>query len=62
MTKCDSGQVYPLRFALIFCLDVFSAVTDLMIFSLSPRIENKQRLLKEVRVADIFETYTKRIE
>ena len=62
MITCDPEQVYPLRFALIFCLDVLSAVTDLMIFALSPRIENKQRLLKEIRVADIFETYTKRIE
>ena len=59
---CNPDQVYPIRFALIFCLDVFSAAIDLMIFSLSPRIEKKQSLIKEVRVADIFENHKKRTE
>ena len=40
LLTCNSKQVYPLRYATVFCLDVASAVTDLMIFALSPKTEN----------------------
>ena len=51
--RCDKGEVYPLQFLLIFALDVVSATVDLIIFIVSPKIENKRKLLKQARMADI---------
>ena len=51
--RCDKGEVYPLQFLLIFALDVVSAIVDLIIFIVSPKIENKRKLLKQARMADI---------
>ena len=42
---------------MIFALDVLSALTDLTIFIVSPKIENKRSRLKEARKADIETTH-----
>lgn len=56
--RCDKDhtQVYPLQFLAVFLLDVLSAITDLIIFIVSPKIVNKSKRLKEVRCADINNT------
>ena len=57
---CDGQRVYPLRFLLVFTLDVLSAFTDMIIFLVSPRIENKRKRLKMARQADINAQFEKR--
>ena len=52
--RCDEGTAYPMRFLLIFALDVISAIIDLIIFFVSPKIENKRKRLKMARQADIL--------
>jgi hypothetical protein len=42
-----------MRFLLIFALDVFSAIIDLIIFFATPSIENERKRMKQARIADI---------
>ena len=53
--RCDvkGDDVYPRQFLAIFLLDVISAITDLIIFIVSPKIDNKSKRLREARKADI---------
>ena len=45
---------------LVFALDVVSAIVDLLIFIVSPKIEDRRKRLREARQADIEATTQKR--
>ena len=45
---------------LVFALDVVSAIVDLLIFIVSPKIEDRRKRLREARQADIEATSQKR--
>ena len=47
------GKAYPLQFLLIFLLDTVSALADLLIFVISPKITSKRNRIKQARIADI---------
>ena len=51
--ECTKGCPYPIRFSLIFLVDFFAATLDLLIFVCSPKTQNKQERLKEMRIATI---------
>ena len=59
---CTDGPVYPLRFLLIFALDVVSSITDLIIFICMPKILNEKKRLKMARQADIEQMIISRRE
>ena len=59
---CNKGYAYPLRFLLVFALDVISALIDLIIFIVSPKIENRRKRLRDARQADIEAAAAKRIK
>ena len=46
---------------MIYALDVTSALIDLIIFFVSPKIENKRKRLKMARQADIIQSTDQKI-
>ena len=50
------GQAYPLQFLLVFFLDVVSALVDLLIFIISPKVSSKKKRIRQARIADINAT------
>ena len=45
-----------MQFLLVFFLDVVSALVDLLILIITPKVSNKKKRIKQARIADINAT------